>query len=220
MGDIWLPLMLLSFSIRKVLVLSALCAVLARAGAAEQKSGPLSLDRDIKPVLEQYCFSCHNAEKTKGDLNLVDIAKNPKIAEHREIWNKVIESLESGDMPPEKKPRPDDKQKGLVLNFLDGELTKLDCTSEKNPGRVTIRRLNREEYKNTVRDLLRVDYYPQDFPNDEVGYGFDNIGDVLSLSPMLMEKYLAAAEEIAQKAIIASPGQAQVQKFKGNQLQP
>jgi hypothetical protein len=208
-----------SSSIRNLLVFSALCALSVHAPAVEQKGGPVSLDRDIKPVLEQYCFSCHNAEKTKGDLNLVDIAKNPKVAEHRDIWNKVIESLESGDMPPEKKPRPDDKQKGLVLNFLDGELTKLDCTAEKNPGRVTIRRLNREEYKNTVRDLLRVDYYPQDFPNDEVGYGFDNIGDVLSLSPMLMEKYLAAAEEIAQKAIIAGPSQAQVHKYKGNQLQ-
>ena len=75
-----------------------------------------------------------------------------------------------------------------------------------DPGRVTARRLNRVEYNNTVRDLLGVDFKPAaDFPADDSGYGFDNIGDVLSLSPVLMEKYLAAAEKIARKAIVADP---------------
>src|SRR5690606_15488506 len=73
---------------------------------------------------------------------------------------------------------------------------------DPNPGRVTVRRLNRTEYNNTIRDLVGVDFQPaDDFPSDDVGYGFDNIGDVLSISPLLMEKYLDAAEQIAGKAI-------------------
>ena len=90
----------------------------------------------------------------------------------------------------------------LLLHSSMASFPSVDCKLENNPGKVTIRRLNREEYRNTIRDLLGVDFQPDDFPNDEVGYGFDNIGDVLSLPPMLMEKYLAAAEEIVTKAIV------------------
>jgi hypothetical protein len=216
MSDIRLPKMPAISTTAKFFAASLLCVAAVDGWAA----GPVSLDRDIKPLLQQYCFDCHNDKKAKGDLNLVDVAKNPKLVEHRDVWTKVLEAMESGDMPPDKKPRPSDQQRGLVLNFIDGELSKLDCKTEQNPGRVTIRRLNREEYRNTIRDLLRVDFFPQDFPNDEVGYGFDNIGDVLSLSPMLMEKYLAAAEEIAGKAIVAGPAKPVVRKYKGNQLQP
>ena len=93
----------------------------------------------------------------------------------------------------------------LLVEFIDAELAKFDCSDPAvpvNPGSVTLRRLNRSEYNNTIRDLFGVDYQPAaDFPNDEVGYGFDNIGDVLSLSPILMEKYLRAAEQITAKAI-------------------
>ena len=92
-----------------------------------------------------------------------------------------------------------------MVEFIDSQLAKFDCSNPDvpiNPGRVTLRRLNRVEYNNTIRYLFGVDYQAAaDFPNDEVGYGFDNIGDVLSLSPILMEKYLRAAEEITAKAI-------------------
>ena len=82
-------------------------------------------------------------------------------------------------------------------------LDQFDCTGPRNDGRVTIRRLNRTEYNNTIRDLVGVDFKPAaDFPNDDVGYGFDNIGDVLSLSPLLLEKYLSAAEAILDQAIV------------------
>ncbi len=153
-------------------------------------------------MLQEYCLDCHNAEKQKGDLNLVDYLDNEKLYENREVWEKVMETVELGDMPPDNKPQPDPKQKETLLHFIEGQLAKFDCKTEKNAGRVTVRRLNKEEYRNTVRDLLKVDYWPEDFPNDDVGYGFDNIGDVLTLSPMLMEKFLAAAEEIAAKAIV------------------
>ena len=169
-------------------------------GAAQE--GAVSLEKHIKPLLQEYCFDCHNEEKAKGDLNLAGFADNPKLFEHRDIWEKVVEALEAGDMPPEKKPQLTMAQRDQVVRFIDGQLAKFDCKTERNPGRVTIRRLNKLEYQNTVRELLAVDYRPEDFPNDEVGYGFDNIADVLSLSPMLMEKFMGAAEAIALKAIL------------------
>lgn len=196
---------------RLLLTLTTL-AVGAPFAAAE----PVTLDAKIRPLLKEFCFDCHNPDKAKGDLNLVPIAANPKLDEHREVWEKVAELMESREMPPSKKPQPTDEQRDLVLHFLDGQLSKLDCAQEKHPGRVTIRRLNREEYRHTIRDLLRVDYQPEDFPNDEVGYGFDNIGDVLSLSPLLMEKFMTAAEEIAMKAIkVDAVGKAFTQRLKG-----
>jgi len=132
----------------------------------------------------------------------------------------VVEMVEGGDMPPEKKPQPSDAQRDLIVKYIDGELSKADLAGPVNPGKVTIRRLNREEYKNTIRDLMGVDFEPEDFPNDEVGYGFDNIGDVLSLPPMLMEKYLAAADEIVHKAIVLeAEAKPEVKRFVGDQFQ-
>src|SRR6266568_1091015 len=103
----------------KILAASTLCMLASGSFAAvEAAEGAVTLDNHIKPVLQQFCFDCHNAEKTKGDINLVDVAKNPKLIEKRAVWNKVIETLENGDMPPEKKPKPSEAQRGLVLHFL------------------------------------------------------------------------------------------------------
>ena len=90
--------------------------------------------------------------------------------------------------------------------WIKSALKPEDCAKIFDPGRVTIRRLNRSEYNNTIRDLIGIDFHPaDDFPSDDVGYGFDNIGDVLSMPPILMEKYLAAAETISEEAIIVEP---------------
>jgi len=186
---------------------------------AADQAGPVTLKGHIKPLLEQYCFDCHNEKTQKGDVNLLPFAENPKLAENRKMWEKVAELMESREMPPEKKPQPKEDERHKIVAFVDGELSKADCTGPTNPGKVTIRRLNREEYKNTIRDLMGVNYEPDDFPNDEVGYGFDNIGDVLSLPPMLMEKYLAAADEIVHKAIVSSTSTKPVtKKLRGDQF--
>ncbi len=225
MGDLPRPFMTGHMMIFPRLLLGTVALGALAAGAfAESKPAPgpagITLEKDIKPVLQQYCFDCHNPEKQKGDLNLIEFADNPRLHENREIWEKVVESVEQGDMPPEKKPQPSGLQKELIVRFVDGQLSKFDCKTDHNPGRVTLRRLNKEEYRNTVRELLRVDYQPEDFPNDDVGYGFDNIGDVLSLSPMLMEKFMGAAEEIAAKAIVSgSPGSEAARKLKGSEFE-
>jgi hypothetical protein len=190
------------------------------AGAAESVPGPVTLKEHVRPLLEQYCFDCHNDKKQKGDVNLLPFVDNPQLAENRKIWEKVAELVESREMPPEKKAQPTEAQREMLVQYIDGQLSKADCTGPKNPGKVTIRRLNKEEYKNTVRDLMGVWYEPDDFPNDEVGYGFDNIGDVLSLPPMLMEKYLAAADEIVHKAIVLdAPAKPVTKRLRGEQFE-
>jgi len=199
-------------------ILPVLCAGLALESA--RAAGPVTLKDHIKPLLAEYCFDCHNDTKQKGEVNLLPSADNPKLAENRKLWEKIAELIESREMPPEKKPQPTQEQRDQMVHYIEGELSKADCTGPTNPGKVTIRRLNKEEYKNTIRDLMGVPYEPEDFPSDEVGYGFDNIGDVLSLPPMLMEKYLAAAEEIVRKAIILdAPSQPVKKRLRGEQFE-
>lgn len=163
----------------------------------------LAFKDHIKPLLGKFCVECHGKEKHKADINFEAYKDVAEILNDRNTWEKVRDMLQSREMPPEKKPQPLDEQRQSLIRFIDAELAKLDCTGPVNPGKVTIRRLNRNEYNNTVRDLIGIDFKPAaDFPGDEVGYGFDNIGDVLSLPPILMEKYLTAAEQIARQSIV------------------
>ena len=121
-------------------------------------------------------------------------------------WDKILEKIESGEMPPKGIPRPPQAQVTALMKFIHGEFDKADALIKPDPGRVTARRLNRNEYRNTIRDLLAVDFRAdKDFPTDDSGYGFDNIGDILTISPVLMEKYLNAAETIASRAMGADP---------------
>src|SRR5690606_590600 len=98
--------------------------------------------------------------------------------------------------------QPSEKELQAFVEWLQAALDDIDCSEQRNPGRVTLRRLNRAEYDNTIRDLVGVDFHPaEDFPVDDSASGFDNIGEVLSISPILMEKYVAAAEQVMQKAV-------------------
>ncbi|MFO0811094.1 MAG: DUF1592 domain-containing protein [Gemmataceae bacterium] len=160
-----------------------------------------ALDRmpnSIKGFVAKHCISCHGPMKQSGSLALHSIQA---IADDRTTWESVLERVRANEMPPPKQPRPDAAERKSFLADLEGELAKVVCGGTVDPGRVTLRRLNRSEYNNTIRDLLALDFQPADgFPADDVGYGFDNIGDVLALSPLLLEKYLAAAEKIIDKA--------------------
>lgn len=104
-------------------------------------------------------------------------------------------------MPPADEPQPSQADVFACIEAIDAEMDSFACEAAKHPGRVTIRRLNRIEYNNTIRDLIGIDLQlANDFPSDDVGNGFDNMGDVLTISPILLEKYVAAAEVIADKA--------------------
>ncbi|MDB5311875.1 MAG: hypothetical protein JWO38_6077 [Gemmataceae bacterium] len=156
----------------------------------------------ILPFLQKYCVDCHNADKASGGLTLDGYQTETQARKNRKDWAAVQHVLAAGEMPPKKKTQPAKDEKEFVVTWIETALTKTDCTGPKDPGRVTIRRLNRAEYNNTIRDLCGVDFKPaEDFPADDVGYGFDNIGDVLSFQPILLEKYLAAADKILDKAL-------------------
>lgn len=154
-------------------------------------------DADVMPVLKKHCYSCHNDKRPRGGVSLEKYKNLSDIKKDIKLWERVADNLRTGDMPPPGKPRPSPKQLDVVNRWLDTQVFEFTCTGVKDPGKVTMRRMNRLEYNNTVRDLLGVDSNPSDeFPADDVGYGFDNIGDVLTMPPILMEKYLDAAEDI------------------------
>jgi len=140
-----------------------------------------------------------------GNLNIAPYLKRESLTD-REQWERIVRKVRSGEMPPKAVPRPPQLQIEALVHYLESEFEKADRAVKPDPGRVTARRLNRNEYSNTIRDLLAVDFRAErDFPTDDTGYGFDNIGDVLTISPVLMEKYLNAAESIAARALGADP---------------
>ena len=176
------------------------------AQASQGAAGQVNFRTAVLPVLSRYCTSCHGPTKPKAGLNLAAFQDETFARSQRKTWERIREYVEGGLMPPDDRPQPSREEVGHLEQWIKSVMKADDCGRTFDPGHVTIRRLNRAEYNNTIRDLLGVDFHQaDDFPSDDVGYGFDNIGDVLSMPPILMEKYLAAAESIAEEVIVASP---------------
>jgi hypothetical protein len=186
------------------LVLGLGCVLSAPSGLARGSPQPATrpgFKQDVLPLLERYCTKCHGGMRPRAGVAFDRFKDEESAISNRTLWEKVTDNLRSGDMPPPAKPRPTPAELERLNTWLDAAVFRSDCKGPKDPGRVTIRRLNRAEYNNTIHDLVGISFQPaNDFPADDVGYGFDNIGDVLSMPPLLMEKYLAAAEKIVEKA--------------------
>ncbi|MBC8324957.1 MAG: DUF1592 domain-containing protein [Verrucomicrobia subdivision 3 bacterium] len=163
----------------------------------------VSFEKNILPILKENCFSCHGDGEAKGDFSLDEFKTASDVHRGYKVWEKIRKLVLAKEMPPKnKKQQPDANQRELLVHWTRHTLDTFYHNSPPDPGRVTVRRLNRAEYNNTIRDLMRVDFKPaKDFPADDAGYGFDNIGDVLSMSPLLLEKYFAAAEKIAAQTV-------------------
>jgi mono/diheme cytochrome c family protein len=192
-----------------MIALSAVGLLLAaesgKKGAAKA-SDSAAFAQSVLPILQKTCAGCHNAQLSSGGVNLAPYSDFSSIAEHRSDWEKILQKIRTGEMPPRGVARLGQSQIDSLVKAVNDEFDKADRAVKPDPGRVTARRLNRNEYSNTIRDLLGVDFRAEkDFPTDDSGYGFDNIGDVLTISPLLMEKYLIAAERIAARAIGADP---------------
>lgn len=174
-----------------------------RALAAEP--APSDFAKNGLPFVEKHCLHCHGEKVQKADLALHTDKDELALLKNRKVWQNVVHMVQMGEMPPKGRPRPTSAETDAFLKSINTAFVRAD-TNVRDPGRVTIRRLNRAEYNNTIRDLVGIDFNPaEDFPSDDVGHGFDNIGDVLSLSPVLMERYLAAAESIVQRSYLADP---------------
>ncbi|MDE0484360.1 MAG: DUF1592 domain-containing protein [Candidatus Poribacteria bacterium] len=156
--------------------------------------------------LKQYCFDCHAGDQPSADLSLDAFKDNPSLIKNYDVWERVLEMLETSQMPPADADQPPLEELESFIHRVDTIFEDASRTAKPDPGSVTVRRLNRVEYRNSVRDLLGADFDPtENFPADDVGHGFDNIGDVLTMSPLLMERYLEAAEAIATRVIIVNP---------------
>jgi hypothetical protein len=182
----------------------------ARLSGQTGKSADSEFQKTIVPFISRNCLACHSGSSASSGLDLTVFQTAASVREKPEVWKLVAEKLKSGQMPPQGIPKPPENESGSVVSWIQTTLGGGAAAVAKSgpqvpagdPGRVTMRRMNRSEYNNTVRDLLGVDARPaDDFPLDDAGYGFDNNGDVLSLSPLLMEKYMAAARSLSHLAV-------------------
>jgi hypothetical protein len=176
-------------------------AILGWVGNAIAAEPDLALFRqEIQPVLERYCYDCHGDGKDKGGVTLDGFEQASQLRDHT-LWLRALKNVRAGIMPPADEAQPSAAEAEKLVQWIKREGLGLD-PAVPDPGRVTVRRLNRVEYRNTVRELVGVDYDTQkEFPADDAGHGFDNIADVLTISPILLEKYLDAAQVVIAKAV-------------------
>lgn len=185
-----------------ILVGVGLAALFGNEPSQAQRAGvsEATASKAQKELIEDYCVSCHN-QKTKAASLVLEGLDYSRVANNAEIWEKVLRKVRTGQMPPAKAPKPDAHEVGAFVGWLEGALDRA-ARVNPNPGRPAVHRLNRAEYSNAIRDLLAVDIKPgQALPVDDSGYGFDNIGEVLTLSPALLEKYLSVARRVSRLAV-------------------
>ncbi len=155
----------------------------------------------VEAVLSDHCYSCHGDGAKKGGVTLDAFTDDKTLLANRDLWFNVLKNVRAGVMPPADKPRPSAEEILALENWIKHSALGID-PKDPDPGRVTIRRMNRVEYRNTIKDLMGIDFKTEEeFPPDDTGYGFDTIGDVLSVSPLLLEKYMQAAETIVANAV-------------------
>jgi hypothetical protein len=176
--------------------------------------------KSIQPILSEYCFDCHADGTNKGKVAFDEFKSDQDLVNNTDLWWKVLKNVRAGIMPPRKHPQPTDSEKRQLADWIKYGAFGLDPAAP-DPGRVTLRRLNRVEYRNTIRDLMGVDFNTtEEFPPDDTGYGFDTIGDVLNVSPMLLEKYMQAAEKIVSEAVPGVPRSVADVQVYGGEFRP
>ncbi len=186
----------------------ALTAIFLMAKGAATGPGPgeavAYFEKNIRPLLQKYCYDCHADGVNKGKVSFDELTP-AEVAGKHDLWLAALKNVRGGLMPPREegdensRPMPEEIQR--LTDWIKFGAFGLD-PANPDPGRVTVRRLNRVEYRATIRDLMGTDFNAEaEFPPDDTGNGFDNIGDVLTISPLLLEKYLAAAETIVDRAV-------------------
>lgn len=176
-----------------------------------------SFRKTILPLLESHCYDCHGYGTQEGSVAF-DASTPEEIVTKPELWFRVLKMIRAGMMPPaEMEPLARDERATLDQWIV----TRAFHSDPENPrpGHVTLRRLNRVEYRNTIRDLMGIDYDTRaNFPADDSGHGFDNIGQVLTMSPLLLEKYLDAARDVVGRAVPRAAGTPRVKRIPGKQF--
>ena len=163
----------------------------------------------VRPILAKYCLDCHSTKAKKGSLDLERFSTESDVRKELKIWEGVIEQLSAGEMPPKEKPRPSTSEQIQLVAWIKGFIDAEARSRAGDPGHVPLRRLSNAEYNATIRDLTSVDLRPtRDFPADgAAGEGFTNAAEALTdISPTLFSKYLNAAKDIADHAVLLPDG--------------
>ena len=172
-----------------------------------------ALFNEVLPLLEEYCYDCHGDGAQKGGFAIDELISLGKFDEHHKKWDRVWKNTYNRNMPPANVHQPQDHEISKILSWIEKESFLYD-PSQVDPGHVVLRRLNRTEYENTIKDLFQVTIDAKNyFPADDTGYGFDTIGEVLTLSPLLMEKYMGMAEIVMEKILGPIDDQGEVIRF-------
>ncbi len=186
-----------------------------------QANEAASLDQfrgKVQPILETYCYGCHGYGSSEGGRTLDEFASDDALFADKSLWWAVLKNVRSRMMPPADQEQPSQQERDALFHWIVTGALGLN-PADPDPGRATLRRLNRVEYRNTIRDLMGIDYNTEEnFPPDDTGYGFDNIGDALSLSPLLMEKYIQAAEQIVASCVPQVSKVAPVRYLSGGEI--
>jgi hypothetical protein len=200
--------------VRAVLLVAITCS----PSVASEPDGAAHYRKTVAPILEEFCARCHTDKTAKGGVAFD--RPEAELLKDRELWLKALKVLRAGMMPPQGKPRPTAEQLARVEEWIKRSAFGID-PKNPDPGRVTLRRLNRVEYRNTIRDLMGIDFNTDAvFPADDTGHGFDNIGDVLTISPLLLEKYVAAARSIVSQSVPTVPWVPAEKRIPGQRFKP
>ncbi|MEQ1828609.1 MAG: DUF1592 domain-containing protein, partial [Pirellula sp.] len=178
-------------------------------------------NKTIRPLMEKHCGDCHMQTSNEGGMNLDDYVNLDKIRQHPSTWEQIRGVIRAEAMPPPKESQLKSDERTKLTAWIQSALHEVDCGCAPPPAPITLRRLNRHEYDNTVRDLLGLDIQPSNaisFVSDDVGNGFDNQGEVLTLPPIVLEKYMQAAAHIAKSTIETDIERLRTQRFEGDSL--
>jgi mono/diheme cytochrome c family protein len=179
---------------------------LALPALADEQALAKRFDEQIKPLLAQHCFECHAKEEPEGELRLDRLSLDFADKASREVWSNVRQRVKSGEMPPKEKPRLPEADVARLIEWIRTNVEPAEAAARAAQGRTVLRRLNRQEYQNTIRDLLAVDVdLTELLPEDTAAAGFDNVGEALHTSSFLMERYLDAADKALSVAIANLP---------------
>ncbi len=160
----------------------------------------------VDPVFKNVCAGCHNPQLSSGGMNIQVFLDPQSLTKNRDGWEIILQKIRTGEMPPKGIPKPPAEKLDALTSYIQSRFDEMDSAVKADPGTVVAHRLNRYEYSNTIRDLLAVEFQAEKtFPTDDSGYGFDNIGTVLTVSPLLMSKYMNAAQRIATRAMGTEP---------------
>ena len=197
------------FHPRSILLLPSLLLIGWTPSVGQSAGTADRFESEVRPLLQQYCYKCHSAEKQKGDVDLEQFQKAADLPHHAKVWQAVEEQMALGEMPPKDKPQLRDEEKEHLRGWVHGLLSDLAREHAGDPGPVVLRRLSNAEYTYTLRDLTGVDSLDpaREFPADgAAGEGFTNVGNALVMSPALLTKYLEAAKEVAAHMVLLPDG--------------